>query len=363
MTRRSFSPTRRAVAVAAVASTSLALVAACGTSSPSASSPAKGPSGSVQDAYGKLLDGKSLTMTFKLDESAADLIALDRKDPSSDPLTPAQAQTIAGGTIVVAEKVDKGSLKAPAAGAQPAFGITVNAGDAPKLVELVYVDKTTYARADVQQFVKYGALSSEQLSDFTTNTPPQLAFLKDAAAGKWLKLPAQDLLDFAKTESKQSAVPSADPSQAAALEKALTNVFTTDFTVTQAGSDPLGDHYVLSGSSRKIATDLVAAVKGQLGAIPGADKTFNDVNPADVPEKTVTLDAYVKSGKLSAVKVDLSQFASGKDLADFGGKPFYLEADFADSATVSAPANATAVSFGALIGGLTALDSSSGPAT
>ena len=352
--------TRRGFAVTALAAAAAITVAACGSSGSSADN-SKSPQDAVRSAYSKLLDSDAVSMTFKADTTADQLVQLGKSSSDGDGPTAEQAKAIAGGSIVVAVKSGSGSLSDAAkkgSNGKESFAFTVNAGDAPKLVEIRYIDSALYARADVHKFLDYAGQDASVLNKLTgPDAPQQLSFLKDAVAGKWLKLPLNEVLSA--FGGKQSS-PSVDPSQAAALTGALDNIFNKDVTAAKAdGSSDLGDHYVLSGNSRQLVTDLVNAFKSQLSSLPGADQAFNDFDPADVPNKVVKLDAYVKGGKLNAVKLDVTQFLDPQDAQRFDGKPFYLEADFDDSADISTPSGATDVDLGSIIGGITGLEGSS----
>jgi hypothetical protein len=339
--------------MAALATVAVSSIAACGTSSSTKTS-SESPKDAVNTAYTKLLDSDSLTATFKIDESAANLIAISKSGTDPQPLTPQAANAIAGGSVVFAAKSTKGKLAD--ANAADDVAITINAGDDPKLVEIRYVGKLAYARADVPQFVKYGAATQEELTTLGGSSAP--AFLKDAIAGKWLQLPLQDAIDAEGGATATKA--SVSPDQIAGLQGALKNVFAKDVTATKGSTDAtFGDEYTLTASSRTVATDLIAAFKTQLSSIPGADKAFADADPAKVVDKNVTVQAFVKSDTLDAVRLDVAQFLTGADLASLGGKPFYVELDFANSADVAAPTGATKVSFGSLISAFSGLSGGS----
>lgn len=339
--------TSKGLAITACAVAAVSGIAACGTSSDKTAS--QSPKNAINTAYTNLLDNKAIGVTVKVDESAADLIAISKSGPDAHPLTEQQASAIAGGSVVLAEQVTHGTLAQATAMTPTDSAITVNAGGAPKLVEFRYVAKKAYARADVPQFEKYGVVKQSDLAQLTgPSAPSQAAFLKDAVAGKWLQLPLQDALDA--LGGTASAPPSVSPDQVSGLQSALKNIFSADVTATKVGKDStLGDQYNLVASSRKVASDLVAAIKSELGSIPGADKSLASVDPAKAPAKQITVQAFVKNDKLNAVRLDLAQFLSGTDLASLHGKPFYLEADFDNSADVSAPASSTTVTFGSLI--------------
>jgi hypothetical protein len=343
----------------AVVAAALTGVAACGTNSGSSGGD---PKSAVLDALTAYQNGKELTVTLKLDTSAADLKAFAALGDDPATLTDAQATAFTGGSIQIAIKSDK-SFKATAkdanASKEGSLALVVNAGGSPKLIEVRVVDGTLYARANVQQIVSYAGDSFSDIQQFADAQSGTLPFLKPAVAGDWVKLQLNDLEQFAKSASGGSTAPSLAPSQVAGLQQALIDVLKKDISATKStDGGSLGDHYVLTGSSRTVATDLVGVFKTQIASIPGASKLLANADPTSVPDKTVTVDAYVKNGKVSAIKLNLGQFLDPADAAKFTGKTFNLEMDFADQADVSVPSGATEINLAALIGGLGHLGSS-----
>jgi len=346
--------TRRGIAAVAVLAATVTGLSACGSSSPSGDGT---PKGVVVSAIENLGDENALTFTLKLDTSADDVKRLAASGPDPSTLTDAQAKAIADGSVVLAVKTTATSFKAaqsdPNASKKSSVGFTLNAGDKPKLIEFRAINGDLYARVDFQKLASYGDSDLSELQSKAQKYSSTLPFLKPALAGGWLKIPADDLQQLLKASGGARPAPSIDPSRAAGIQQAILGVLDKDVTATKAddGGD-LGDHYVLSGSSRVVATDLVNALKPQFAGLPGFSKAFGDANPADVPDKNVKVDVYLKGSKLNAIKLDLAQFASPADAPAFNGKPFYLELDIDDSASISTPSDATDVNLGALLGGL-----------
>ncbi len=329
--------TRRGLALTAVAAAALLTASACGSASQQT------PTESFGSGAASLYAGNQLTVSFKVDATAAQLVALSGPD---DPLTTAQAQLISGGDITVAATSAGSSfaadLKAGSSSqAGEKFALTVDSSTDKDLFQLVYADKTIYARANVKALAGYAGKSAEvqQFAD-SGQIPAQESFIADAIAGKWLKLDAASLL-------AQSS-PSVAPSRAAALRSALVGVFVKDVTVTRDAKD--SSHLILTGDSHTVATDLLAAVKQDLSSVPGATQLFGKLDAAKVPSKQVAVDAYVRDGTLTSLKLNLTPFLSATDAAAVKGAPVDLELDFTKSATVTPPATATAVPLEALSG-------------
>jgi len=347
--------TRRGLAATAIAAAALTGVAACGSSSSSSNSGSDTPQGTVRNALTSYQDGNALTVTVKLDASADDIkrLAASGDDPTN--LTDAQAKAYANGTIVFAVKTKDKSFKDAQNDpdlTHSSFAFAVSTGN-DKIVEFRFVDSTFFARADVKTIAQLGGNDVGDIQSEADQLSSQLPFLKAALAGNWLKTSYNDLNSIAKIAGGGGGLPSANPAQSQAFIKALLNVFDKDVTATKADDNSdLGDHYVVSGSSRTIATDLVAALKQEFAGLPGASDAFKDADPTQVPDKTVKVDTYIKSGKVHAVKLDVAQFATGKDAAALGGKPFYVEFDFDSSADISAPSGATDIDLPSLVGKL-----------
>lgn len=345
---------RRALTGAALFALTLPAAAGCGSSSSSAKS---SPQAELNQAVGALYDSHALTVTVKLDASGARLQQLQASGAgkTGKPLSAAQAQALAGGSIVIAVVAGSGTFreasKAPSTRGGGAFSFTANAGGAPGLLEFRYVGKTLYARADVRTLAGYAHTDLSRLTAASTAAP---AGLRDALqallAGRWLSLPAAQLSGLLGGTATGGVSPSPNQSPTPGLSPALVQALTRDVQVTRVsgGTGPSGDHLRLTGSARKIAGDLSGALPGQLARLPGS--LGKRADPSKVPDKQVQLDAYVKDGALSSVTVDLAQFGGSA-----GGAPLPVELDFTRTAAVTAPAGSVPLDLTKILGSLAAL--------
>lgn len=346
----------RGLSLMTLASVALLTTSACGTSKTSSTAHLT-PDAALHAAEASVSNDSALTVTFKVDGTASQLMALSTSGHSGKALTQSQAEAIVGGSIVIAAQTNGGTFgqqqQSGAATRKGSFSLDVNSGTAPNLVQLVYTGGNLYVRADVAQLIAYAGSKASALSRFTgPNVPPQFGFIKNAIAGQWLELPVGELLSLAKG-IRPSAVPSAGPGQISALRHALASVLARDVQVTRGSADSqLGDHLILTGSTRTIVGDTVTALMAQASSIPGIGSALTKFDASKVPDKTVSVDVYVKNGVLSSVRLDLSQFMNTTEKAALGGQPFALELDYAPTASISAPANAVTVNLSALLGGL-----------
>ena len=330
----------RALVGVAVAALTCSGAVACGSVTSTTSS--LPPPTELTKAVDALYDSTGLTLTLRLDTTAARLQQLQGAQGGSKghALSDAQAHTLAGSAVVFAVTSGKGTLrqasKDPAARGTEAFSLAVNAGGAPGVFEFRYVNKTLYARADAQALSSY--------------SPGALGKLGPAAGlldGRWLSLPAQTLSGLL---GAAPGTPAPGPAPSAALPNALAQAFAHDVQVTRVGNGARGDHLVLTGSTRTIARDLAGALSGRLGALPGGVGKMFDA--AKVPDKVVHLDAYVQDGALRSVSLDLAQFASGPDAAALGNQPLRVELDIARDAHIVVPPGATPLDLTKLLGSL-----------
>lgn len=342
----------RAVTGAIAAAAVLGTVAACGSAG-NASGPLAGasPAEAAQSGLSSLLDHDALTATVTLDASPATLDAVFGAD-SDAPIDAADARKLAGATVVVAAETGGGPLRSlVGSGATPkdaSFALTVSTLATANLVQVVVTSQALYARADVDQLLVLLGSSAAPLTGLlhAPNLPGPLAA---AVAGRWVVISPSDVGAMAG-----SAVPSVGPNRAAALAESLAKIFRDDVTVTAAAPDPsLGDHFVLSGNLRTIGSDLQAAVRGVFGQVPGLQGSASNA----LPDRTITIDEYVRNGTASAFRVDLTQLLNAAETKAAAGRPAMLDIDLKSTATITAPEHAQPLdlaSLAPLLGGLLA---------
>jgi hypothetical protein len=344
---------RRGTATTAAAAALLVAVAACGSSTGAggASSTSKlAPLDAVKTGAEALANSHALTFTFKVDTTAAQIASIshaegDQPGDTGDALV---EKVLPGGSIVLETisagktfSADSGNLGASLAGS---VSLDVNAGNQPDLVQLDYLDKQIYARADVSSLASYaGTAAHAEIQSFASSEGATFPFILKAVNGGWLHVDGNAAYQFIKT-ADPSAIPTVSPDAGSKLISGLEAQLGKDVTAKRDAADPdLGDHIVVTGNVRTVGSDLVKAFASAESSVPGASKLFADVDPSSLPDKDVSFDVYVNDGAIDAVKFDVSQVLSGQDKASLGGKPFDLELDVSRTASISAPSNPTTI--------------------
>lgn len=337
----------RALAVAAVATGVLVAVTACGSAENAADDTSgSSPTHAAAAGFAALLDSSALTATLRLDTDRATLVALSGAEAGSTPLSTERAGAIVGGSLVLAARTGGGSFREPTGAG--AFALTLNAGGAPRLVQVVVDGTTLYARAAVAPLLALLGTDSAQITSLLNSpvVPPQLSFLTSAIAGDWLKLNLSAVAGQLPSLPATGASPSVDPSRIPGFVTSVQKIFRDDVTVTRAGAGPdLGDHLILSGNLRTVGTDLLHAVAG---LVPGTSQLLGDAKPSALPDKQIRIDEYVKDGAVSALRIDLTQLLDTQQTTAAAGRPVVLDIDLARSATIAAPTDAVAVDPSAL---------------
>lgn len=343
-----FGRIHRGIAIGAVASALLA--AGCGSNSGSSDKPPRDELTSSIDGLG---NSDQLAATVKLDASPADLQALSKA--SGSPIAPNVAGLLAAGNLTLEIKSD-GKLSAlngdNASNADMHLVLNVDNG---QVVDLYGVKNVIYLRADVKKILQL--MDKEKLfSELEARVATLPAWAQAGVQGKWLSLNG----DAAKGLASQlggaaTATPNAE--QQKKLIDDFKAAITKDVTVTRVSTDSdKGDHLVLTGNVRTLGTDLANALSA---AVPG-NPAASQLKPSQMPDKQVTVDAWVKDGKLSEVSLDLVQFADEKDAASLKGKHLPLVMTFKTSGVdITAPSGATPIDLSQLLPLVGALSSSS----
>lgn len=347
---------RAATRVVAVATAGLLLAgaAACGTNASS-----KPPKDELTTGIDGLGSSKALTFTLKIDATAAQLQQF--ATAMGDKLDPKVAALLAGADIKAQIKGDKAlkDYKPNDSSAPPSFDLSGDLDGSP-VVDLRTVDKVLYIRADVQKILTIAQKPQlmQELQARAATLPP---FVQAAAAGKWVSFPADQAKALAgQLGASATATPNAEQSRKF-LEQ-LKAIISRDVTVKRLSTGgEKGDHLQMSASTRALASDLMNAVTS---FVPGSGALGSQLDPTKVQERTVTLDAYVKNGKLSEMSLDLAQFASGADAAKVQGQHLPVTMRFDDTASdISKPADATPIDLSQLLPLLGALSSPTATAT
>jgi len=291
---------RRSTSLLALAvAAGLGLVSACGSGSSGGGTPAD-PKAELTSSVSNLSSTDVLTTTLKLEATGSDLRSIAAAD--GDKLNAADADAIASAQLVVEAKTDDGSDLSDKSGHKTNVSVRVVSGGHTYL-ELRTVSGDLFVNADVKGFL--GLIHKQQTyTEVKARAASLPTFIRAAVDGQWVTLSGA----AAQGLAGQLGVTS-QPSSSARSQKLiddLKRILSTDVAVKRAGSDARGDHLVLSGNTRRLATDLYTAANT---SVPGASTALARANPSEVPSRNVTVDAWVKDGTLSEISLDIAQFA------------------------------------------------------
>jgi hypothetical protein len=300
----------------------------------------------VSTALAGFNHASSAAFTVSLDTTAADLAAISKAqgEPMSASDRKAIAKVLDGDVVFDIQAPDgktlgdsgKASTGTPdltsmlndpeALGAylkkQGAFSLLVERSGDP-LFELRSTGGVIYARAFVKRILKLAGQDATQLDEQLSGLPPALAPLAKAAKGQWVSLDLVKAAQAAKDQGlldglpKLSPSPSgADPAKVQKLIADLKTAYQQKATITVLPDSDKGTGYRLGAPAKQVAqaisADLISLVgKGSATEVKKAI--------SQIPDRTFSLDLWVKDDNLTAVSLDLTQFlkhpVAGKKLA------------------------------------------------
>lgn len=317
---------------------------------------------------------KSATFTLKLDTTAADLEAIN-KVLEGRAATVGEKKVYAlltSSDVVISTVAPAGKTFGEASKAQPAqsqdymsllndpaklkaalkasgsmsFAVRQGGG---ALFEVRFLDGLFYSRADVKKIFTLADQDYSTVEQQLGSLPIAMAPIADAAKGKWISL---DLAAAAATAKKSglleaipspSAVPSVDAAKMQHLMTSLKTAYNQKATITKIGESDRGTDYRLSAPAKQVAqavqTDLIALVGKEAGQ--SIRKGI-----ADLPDKTFSLDVWIKDDQVTGVSLDLIQFLK----KPVPGKKLALDITVAtNKATVTAPTGVSALDLDAVL--------------
>ena len=291
--------------------------------------------GDVLSSIDGIANADRLTTTIRLDTTPATLQTLAQSSGSS--LSNNLASAVAGASIVI-ERAKSGGGSA--------LDIQAAAGGAT-LIELRAVDKTLFLHGDVRGILTLAG-KPKVYANLKAQTKTMPSFVQAAVSGQWVSLPAATLDSLATLTggTPASSAPGNGPKLLGDLKRAVDK----DVTVTQAGTDSRGTHYVLHADTKALADDLRTSLSGSL---PGGSAISQRV-PTNVKHQNFSFDAWVKDGTLSELSINLLQFGDTSKVPS--GTTLPLTITFAKTGSdITAPTGATPVDLtqlGTLIGAL-----------
>lgn len=320
---------------------------------------AASPQAAFTQAISNITSGDSATVTLKVGATAEQIksFAAATGTSASDAPSDAALALITGASVTFTTHAESGDLKSASTTGKTDTDVAVNVGGGP-VFDIRYIggSKQLFVKVDVPKIASLAHQTvPPQIAQLGAS--PQYAFIKDALAGKWLELQGFSALaqQFGALAGRASASASAAPGVSEDFAAKLLSSLTADVTATDAGSTDQGEHLVLSAPLKKLAGDLETLIS----SVPGGSLAGSRLpSLTDVPDKTVTIDAYVKDHALTSLSLDIVQFAPADKASKVAGQHLPIELDFSGAAgDTSAPSGASPVDlsklaqqFGPLLG-------------
>jgi hypothetical protein len=318
------------------------VLSACGGSSPDTP---EDPKGELTASVQNLGASDVLTTTLRLDTTAAALQSFAADD--GDKLSDADAESIASAEIVVEVKSANGDDLADLEGgdqgsANVSFRFVSN-DDA--LVELRVVDGDLFLQGDLQSILSL-IHEGDAYADVQQRVTALPHFVQVFVQGGWVSIDGAAAKGLA---GSLSGAQTPSDQQGQKLLEDLQGIVERDVTVIREGSDDRGDHLVLTGNTKELARDFIEAAST---ALPGGGAAMGQFDPDDVPDRDVTVDAWVKDGVLTELSLDIVQFAKPGQSKAGDSLPISITFE-QDGADISEPDDVTPVDLtqlGALLG-------------
>ena len=327
---------RRLTSMAALATVAVVVLTGCGSGSGGSSTASKDPKTAFATGLSGLSDTDVLTVTLKLDTTPDALIGFAKE--GGDTLDAQAAQHIASAQVVFETKTSDGTKLAdikPGTKVNAATRVTIQ-DDGKRLGEFRALGDSLFAQADVKTLLDLFG-QSKSYADLTARSAQMPAFVQAFVNGSWVVLDLNAVKAIAGQFGGAAASPSAQQTQKLIAD--LKGVIDKDVTVTRVGADAQGDHLKLTTQSRQFVTDLMQTVSSD---IPAASLATGSFKPANVPDHSIVVDAWVKEGVLSKLSIDVVQFAKASEVKPGDSLPVVLQFDRSGD-DISKPSGATDV--------------------
>lgn len=355
---------RRLGAGLALVALPLGAVAGCGSSQATGKESAQS---ALQRASRNLLDSGATSIVVRFDDRGG---AASKAATSGDqPLTPAQADLLLGGTVSMTIDPAAGTTLRDLQAADPALApaeqvklvnvsLSVQA-DGGALAQLRLVGGDLYVNASLDRISAIAGTGGSptdvggQLDQLAAQSPGELApLVRDVRAGRWIKLPLARYADrLAQLQKGAAPSPSAsvDPKKLSADLLAAVRPFVA---VTEASGDGRTRVLDVKVQAKQALKAVLASVMSMLPAVPG----LSAVDPSGIDrlaDGTVDGTVTLADNHLTKLTLDL---ASASRLAAAGGSPApdltgsSVTVDVDDSAPeVTVPGDVSGVDVGALV--------------
>ena len=306
--------------------------------------------------------------TLRLDDAKGSLAKAATKDGS---LTAAAAKDLLGSSITVTvDAASATSIKSVSPGASESelkadlakarFALQIKDAKAT-VAEIRLVDSTLFARVDVAEIDRVATEAgqdgvAQNVDDFIASAPREYQpALRDAKAGKWMKLPLADYIGKLKDVTK--ALPTPGPSAGTDGKKLENDVLTAvkPYVKVTDANDSSSDRVL------DVKVDVRGAVKALLGVakttkgLPFADQ-IGAVDPAEVDKnvKSGTANGTIRlaDGHLKQVAVDLGSseaLDASSDTHALAGSRLVVDVDDSADEVAAPTSNLSDVDVKALI--------------
>ncbi|MBO8189849.1 hypothetical protein [Streptomyces spirodelae] len=323
----------------------------------------------VKHAFEKLGEQPSASVLVSVDGDRAEAEKFLRAAGAGDNASTRQAaRLLTRGelTFAVGSDREETPLKELSRSERLRFAAAVNFGGRDVLAAKS-VEEKLYVRMNLRSLVaQTGGSEAERhrarrIVSVAKDLPASLGSARDALNGKWVEIDPEAFDDFAraareitaeekkderktgygrhhKTGSEQGDEASKRLSRATAAGRALNGESEREFLeglektlgeharFRKAGEYGGAEHVTVSMPARRAAPDLSEALEA-LGA---------RLDPAKVPDKTVSADLQIRRGQLTGLTLDLGQFLSGEQ-AEKVHLPLRMAFGGGDAVTVQAP--------------------------
>jgi hypothetical protein len=296
-----------------------------------------GGKGEVTDAIKNLDTTEGVTATFTLQSDPASLAALGAD--SGDQLSAEDAQKILDSSITVSGRQGENPMEGTAQ-------ISANIAGLDNAVELRFVDKTLYFRADARGLVEMFGQDPAMLDQAAAQAAAAgMDFVGPVINGEWIAVTGFE--QFAQQFGGMQAQQTKDVN----LFAGLADVIDDEGDVDEEGSDDAGTHYVVSIPLRDAYERFIEEFQGLAGSQlpPGA------IPPADqVPNEDLPIDMWVDGDRVTRIEIDFLKLEDvmDEDIPD-GVERFAFRVDLGEfDGNIEVPEGATEVNFQQLFQGM-----------
>ncbi|MET8568918.1 hypothetical protein [Streptomyces sp. NPDC004783] len=304
-------------------------------------------------AFDQLGKEKTISFELDLDTDAKTLKTLDaQSDPEPGEEIPDEAAELISGAKVSVTVESKKAIEESGEDDLVGMAMKVSSPDGD-LVEYRLIGDYVYIRSDVDTLGKAMGSPMPPVEDL----PPDAGALKDALEGKWVKFSTKAMEDLAAQAEEDGDAPAPEPTLDAKtqkkLMKALRGVVTREVELKTSDGEDGTEHVTATAPFRTLITELLGEIRPLAKDLPPGMELPTDKDLKDAPDTEVTADFTLKNGELTEVDVDLAKLAENADVKKLG-----LTLRISDGTRPTAPAGATELDLGELMGGFLFADPS-----